>query len=87
MKITIQEVARRTGVSTKTVSRVIFHQSEISAETRTCAHTVINEIRYRPNILSPSLASRHSNMPGIVAWGLDYYTPSRTVIGTEQRSS
>jgi len=87
MKVTIHEVARRAGVSTKTVSRVINRQGEISAETRARVQAVIDELGYRPNILARSLVSRRSNMLGVVTWGLDYYAPSRIVVGAEQRAS
>jgi LacI family transcriptional regulator len=80
-------VAKKAGVSTKTVSRVINHQGEISEETRQRVQTVIDEMGYRPNILARSLASQRSGMLGVVAWGLDYYAPSRIIMGIEQRSS
>jgi LacI family transcriptional regulator len=73
-------------VSTKTVSRVINHQGEISEETRKRVQAVIDELGYRPNILARSLVSQRSGMLGVVAWGLDYYAPSRIVVGIEQRS-
>ena len=87
MKVTIREVARRAGVSTKTVSRVINQQGEITEETRARVQAVIDELGYRPNILARSLVSQRSNMLGVVTWGLNYYTPSRIVVGIEQRSS
>ncbi len=87
MKVTIHEVARRAGVSTKTVSRVINRQGEITEETRARVQAVIDELGYRPNILARSLVSRRSNMLGVVTWGLNYYAPSRIVVGIEQRSS
>jgi LacI family transcriptional regulator len=73
-------------VSTKTVSRVINHQGEIRLETRHRVQAVIDELGYRPNILARSLVSQRSGMLGVVAWGLDYYAPSRIVVGIEQRS-
>jgi len=87
MKATIHDVARKAGVSTRTVSRVINQQGEISAETRARVQGVIVELNYRPNILARSLVSRRSQMLGVVAWGLDYYAPSRIVVGIEQRAS
>jgi LacI family transcriptional regulator len=80
-------VAKQAGVSTKTVSRVINHQGEISEETRQRVQAVIDELGYRPNILARSLVSQRSGMLGVVTWGLDFYAPSRIVVGIEQRSS
>jgi DNA-binding LacI/PurR family transcriptional regulator len=87
MKITIHEVAKQAGVSTKTVSRVVNGQGEISEETRRRVQGVIDALGYRPNILARSLVNQRSNMLGVVAWGLDNYAPSRIVMGIEQRSS
>jgi LacI family transcriptional regulator len=87
MKVTIRDVAKRAGVSTRTVSRVVNQQGEISEETRARVQAVIEELGYRPNILARSLVSQRSNMLGVVTWGLDYYAPSRIVVGIEQRSS
>jgi DNA-binding LacI/PurR family transcriptional regulator len=87
MKVTIREVAKRAGVSIKTVSRVINQQGEIRAETRAHVQAVIDELGYRPNILARSLVSQRSHMLGVVAWGIDHFAPSRIVVGIEQRSS
>lgn len=87
MTVTIHDVAKQAGVSTKTVSRVVNGQGEISAQTRARVQAVIDELGYRPNILARSLVSQRSNMLGVVTWGLDYYAPSRIVVGIEQRSS
>ena len=87
MNATIHEVAKRAGVSTRTVSRVMNRQGEISEETRARVQAVIDELGYRPNILARSLVSQRSNMLGVVTWGLDYYAPSRIVVGIEQRAS
>jgi LacI family transcriptional regulator len=86
MKITIHDVAKRAGVSTKTVSRVINHQGEISAETRARVQSVIDQLGYRPNILARSLVRQYSQLLGVVTWGLDYYAPSRIVNGIELRA-
>jgi DNA-binding LacI/PurR family transcriptional regulator len=87
MKITIHDVARQAGVSTKTVSRVLNQQGEISSETRARVQAVIDALGYRPNILARSLVSRRSGMLGVVTWGLDHFAPSRIVVGIEQRAS
>ena len=87
MPVTIHDVAKRAGVSTRTVSRVVNQLGEISEETRAHVQKVIDELGYRPNILARSLASRRSNNLGVVTWGLDYFAPPRIVVGIEQRAS
>ena len=84
--VTLQDVARMADVSTKTVSRVVNNQGEISAVTRQRVQAAIERLGYRPNILARSLVNRRSNTLAVVAWGIDYFGPSRTVVGIEQQS-
>jgi LacI family transcriptional regulator len=87
MGVTVREVARLAGVSTKTVSRVVNNQGEISEATRARVQAAIDELGYRPNILARSLVNQRSNMLAVVTWGIDYYGPSRIVVGIEQKSN
>jgi LacI family transcriptional regulator len=84
--VTLEDVARLAGVSTKTVSRVVNAHSEISPATRERVQAAIDQLGYRPNILARSLVNRRSNTLAVVAWGIDYFGPSRTVVGIEQQS-
>jgi LacI family transcriptional regulator len=83
---TLKDVARLAGVSTKTVSRVVNNQGEIRKETRERVKEVIEQLGYRPNILARSLIRQRTNTLGVVAWGIDYFGPSRTVVGIEQQA-
>jgi DNA-binding LacI/PurR family transcriptional regulator len=84
--LTIRDVAKSANVSTKTVSRVINDQGEISETTRQRVQEAIEALGYRPNIMARNLASGRSDTLAVVAWGLEYYGPSRVVVGVEQRS-
>ena len=86
MKATVHDVAKLAGVSTKTVSRVVNDQGEISEATRARVQAAIEQLGYRPNILARSLVRQRSNTLAIVTWGIDYYAPSRIVVGIEQKS-
>ncbi len=83
---TLQDVANLAGVSAKTVSRVVNNQGEIREETRQRVQVAIEQLGYRPNILARSLIHRRTNTLGVVAWGIDYFGPSRTVVGIEQQA-
>jgi LacI family transcriptional regulator len=83
---TLKDVAKLAGVSTKTVSRVVNHQGEISAETRERVQQAIEKLGYRPNILARSLIHKRTNTLGVVACVIDYFGPSRTVVGIEQQA-
>ncbi|MGE5138426.1 MAG: LacI family DNA-binding transcriptional regulator [Rudaea sp.] len=86
MHVTIKDVARLAGCSTKTVSRVINNQAEISDDTRARVQAAIAELGYRPNFLARSLVNRRTNTVAVVAWGIDLFGPSRTVVGIEHQA-
>jgi LacI family transcriptional regulator len=86
MHVTLQDVAKLAGVSAKTVSRVVNNQGEISEDTRQRVQAAIKQLGYRPNFLARSLVNRRTNTLGVVAWGIDYFGPSRTVVGIEQQA-
>ncbi len=83
---TLKDVAELAGVSTKTVSRVVNNQGEISQETRQRVQAAIDQLGYRPNVLARSLIHQRTNTLGVVAWGIDYFGPSRIVVGIEQQA-
>jgi LacI family transcriptional regulator len=87
MNITIHDVAKLAGVSTKTVSRVVNDQGEISESTRRRVKAAIEQLGYRPNILARSLVNQRSNMLAVVTWGIDYYGPSRILVGIVRSSN
>jgi len=86
MSVTIRDVAKLAGVSAKTVSRVVNNQGEISEATRKRVQAAIKQLGYHPNILARSLVSRRSSTLAVVAFGLEYFGPSRTVVGIEHKA-
>jgi LacI family transcriptional regulator len=84
--VTMQHVAALAGVSPKTVSRVVNNQGEIKEATRQRIRAAIDELGYRPNIVARSLTNQRTNSMAVVAWGIDYFGPSRTIIGIEQQA-
>lgn len=86
MHVTLKDVARHAGVSTKTVSRVVNNQGEISDETRARVQASIEELGYSPNILARSLVNQRSNTLAVVASGIEYFGPSHTIVGIEQQA-
>jgi LacI family transcriptional regulator len=87
MHVTLKDVARHAGVSPKTVSRVVNSQGEISPETRARVQSAIQELGYRPNILARSLVNQRTNTLAVVASGIEYFGPSRTLLGIEQQAN
>jgi LacI family transcriptional regulator len=86
MHVTLQDVAKLAGVSTKTVSRVINNQGELRESTRQRVQAAIEQLGYKPNFLARGLVRGRTHTLGVVAWGIDYFGPSRTVVGIEQQA-
>ncbi len=86
LHVTLQDVASLAGVSTKTVSRVVNNQGEIKEATRQRVQAAIDQLGYRPNFLARSLVHRRTLTLAVVSWGIEYFGPSRTVVGIEQQA-
>jgi LacI family transcriptional regulator len=86
LQATLKDVASLAGVSIKTVSRVVNDQDEVSDSTRKRVQAAIDKLGYRPNILARSLVNGETKTLAAVVWGIDYYGPSRTIIGIERKA-
>jgi LacI family transcriptional regulator len=62
----IHDVARRAGVSIKTVSRVVNHESNVSESTRAAVMEAVTALSYRPNMFARGLASERSLLIGLL---------------------
>ncbi len=87
VRTTIRQVASAAGVSTQTVSRVINERPDVSPTTRRRVQGVIDKLGFRPSALARSLVHRRTNTLAVVAWGIEYFGPSRALIGIEQQAS
>lgn len=63
---TMQEVAKKAGVSKATVSRVLSGKGYVSEETRKQVFAAIEAAGYRPNLLARNLATSKSQCIGMV---------------------
>src|SRR5574341_1429137 len=86
-RVTIREVAEAAGVSTQTVSRVMNDRPDVAPETFQRVQQVIKDIGYAPNVLARSLIQGRSHTLGVVAYGLEYFGPSRVLTGIEQQAN
>ena len=64
--LTLEDIAKKAGVSRSTVSRVVNGHENISDGVRQRVLKVIKETGYRPNAAARTLASQHSQMIGLV---------------------
>lgn len=86
-RLTIREVARAAGVSTQTVSRVLNNRPDVAPDTFERVRQIIADTGYRPNMLARGLTQGRSHVLGVVAYGLDYFGPSRVLTGIEQQAA
>ena len=76
---TIEDVARRAGVSRQTVSRVINGKGEISAVTHARVQAVIEEMGYRPSAVAQSMVAGHTCTLGCISPNFSDYTFARII--------
>lgn len=85
--VTIIDVARRARVSAGTVSNVLTGKRPVAERTRERILAAIEELGYQPNLLARSLVNRATNTLGVVTAGLEFYGPSRTLVGIERQAA
>ncbi len=76
MSATINDVAKRAGVSPKTVSNVINARPHVREETRSRVLQAVEELGYHPDIAARSLVTKRRNLIGFMLW--DILNPAYT---------
>lgn len=66
MPLTLEDIAKISGVSRSTVSRVVNHDRKVSPTTRENVLKTIEEYNFYPNLAARGLASGHTNILGVV---------------------
>lgn len=74
---TLADVARASGVSHQTVSRVVNNHPNVSNKTRQRVLESIKELNYRPNRAAKGLATNKSGVIGIISFGISYFGPGQ----------
>lgn len=69
--MSLEEVAKRSGVSTATVSRVLNGVDVVKDSTRVRVMKAVAELRYHPNLHARSLAGGRSRTIGVIVSNLD----------------
>jgi LacI family transcriptional regulator len=69
--MSLEEVARRSGVSTATVSRVLNGVAVVKSATRARVMKAVAELKYHPNLHARSLAGGRSRTIGVIVSNLD----------------
>lgn len=66
MPLTLEDIAKISGFSRSTVSRVINRDPRVSPQTRESVLKVVAECNYFPNLAARGLASGHTNVLGVI---------------------
>lgn len=69
--MSLEEVAKRAGVSTATVSRVLNNLDVVKPTTRARVLKAVTELNYHPNLHARTLAGGKSNTIGMIASNLE----------------
>ena len=80
--MTIKDIARLSGVSVSTVSRVLNNRPDVSEESRRRVRSVIENASYIPNNTARDLVKTKSDTIGLVVRGISnpFYTDVITAI-------
>ncbi|GAA3637086.1 LacI family DNA-binding transcriptional regulator [Microlunatus ginsengisoli] len=82
--VVMVDVAKRAGVSQKTVSRVVNNAPHVRPGVRDRVMTAIAELGYHPNVAAQALARNRTHVIGMLAIASDLYGPARRVFTIEQ---
>ncbi|MEZ5536521.1 MAG: LacI family DNA-binding transcriptional regulator [Thiolinea sp.] len=77
--VTLEDVARLTGVSTITVSRAINYPEKVAAKTLEKVSRAIKQTGYVPNLLAGGLASRRSRLIAAIVPAINNQVYAETV--------
>ena len=83
-RVVMVDVARRAGVSQKTVSRVVNNAPYVRADVRDKVNQAIAELGYRPNVAAQALARERTHTVGVLTLGTPLHGPSRRVFTLER---
>lgn len=81
---TLEDVAKYASVSIKTVSRVINNERYVGDATRQRVAKAIKELDYHPNRAARRLASKRSNVIGMLMPSIDYPIFPVMILGVEK---
>lgn len=82
-RVSMTDVARRAGVSQKTVSRVVNGEPHVADAIRAKVQAVIVEMGFRPNAAARALVTRRNQRIGMVTMSTSLYGPASILEGVD----
>ena len=86
MRITIKQIAERSGVSKATVSRVINNSKPVSEDIRKRVLQVIEETNFKPSSVARSLSSQSTKLIGVIIPDVSNPVFSKVINGIEEEA-
>lgn len=83
---TLEDVARRAGVSYQTVSRVLNKSVNVADKTRLRVEQAIEELRYVPNRLAQQLVGKRTQTLGLITTSLALHAPSQIAASVKKHA-
>ena len=80
---TLKDVARETGLTVSTVSRVLNNRGYISKEAREKVYEAMKKLNYQPNEVARSLSKQTTNTIGVILPHIDHPYFSRLLSSLE----
>ncbi len=85
-RVSVKDVAARSGVSFQTTSKVLNGGGSVSEATRARILQVATDLGYVPNLQARSLVMQRSQTIGLIAGDLSDRNLSRTIVGAEREA-
>lgn len=82
-RVAMTDVARRAGVSQKTVSRVVNGEPHVTDAIRARVQAAIDEMGFRPNAAARALVTRRNQRIGMVTTRTSLYGPASILEGVD----
>jgi LacI family transcriptional regulator len=70
--VSIKDVAKKSGLSTSTVSRALNNQYGVSKRTMELVNQAVQELGYVPNLQARELVNKRSNLVGVIIPEMDF---------------
>lgn len=86
MRVSLRQIAEKTGDSMNTISRVLRDESGVKAETKSHIRQVAKELGYIPNKIAESLRLGKTNTIGIVSADSSNPFFSEVILGIEEQA-
>ena len=66
MRVTLKDIAKRTGLALSTISMALNNHPHINSETKKLVRQTADELNYRPHPAARALAKKKTSLIGLV---------------------